>query len=598
MVRRSLLVVGTAALLSLSWVWLGTMVIAQNENARGLILIDEAHSPLSTIGMNPSLYEEGRGKYSGFAGTIQEMGYVISTLNPGEVLTTSRLHYVRCLVIVFSFGAYTQDELLVMQQWVLAGGRVLLILDYMPNDNIKELADLFGASVGSGEPGDALGDPIHHFGNLTSLLVLNRMSPHPITEGVREVEIYATTSIVASEATVLVRTDDDTIWTKSGGSVPNAPVMVLIRKGLGEVVVIGDHNLWDDRDSDTDGTVNLNERDDKRLLQNTISYLASGEREEGALVRATPSIPLASAAVAVGAGITVGATAVMSATGLGQQVDGAVSSLEIPDSIKKFLKFYTENAFKHLTKEEVEARRRGGLVSGRNILSLAFSALVLLLVFSYVEVNGLTGFADPNSLLSVMPYVFVTVVLGFVAEVLFAYVVAVTLDVWCEFRIWPYGLIALIVSGFGFLLPFGSPGRTDYEGNLDDGKAGLMATLKILSHLVLMLPFYVLLFLGYEVIGDAGLLVTAVSAAYSSFPFKPIEGQAIYRYSKPLWIAVFAGTFVLFISTTFKLLPSLSYLFIGLLAAALFAVILIVAKRRRVTPSADLLMPQPPPPPT
>jgi len=304
------------------------------------------------------------------------------------------------------------------------------------------------------------------------------------------------------------------------------------------------------------------------------------------LVRATPSLETASAAVAVGAGVTVGVTAVMSATGLGQQINAAVSGLKIPNPVKDFLKFYAEKTFKKLTSEEVVARKRRRLVSATELLSLTLSALILLLIFSYIEVHGLPSFTDPASLLSVLPHVMITVVFVFVLSQLFAFTTAAALDVWCQFKIWLYGLIALTVSGLGFLLPFGSPGRTDYEGELDERKAGLAATLKILSTLTLTLPFYVFLILGYKIIGDSGLLIATMSAFYSAFPFKPLEGQAVYKYNKPLWLTGFVGTFILFTSATFDAFPHTIYLFAGLLAAALFITTLAVTRRRRTVPLA------------
>jgi len=302
-------------------------------------------------------------------------------------------------------------------------------------------------------------------------------------------------------------------------------------------------------------------------------------------VRTTPSLQAASVAVAVGAGVSAGLTATVSATGLGQRFDAAVSNMKIPDSVKDFLKFYAEKTFKHLTREELEARKRRKFLSGRKLLSLAVSALVLVAVFSYVELNGLPKFLYPTALLSVVPYVLATVVLFFVVRVIVTSAVAASLSVWCEFRIWLYGLIALVVSGFGFLLPFGSPGRTDYEGEFDLRKAGLIAALKIFCDLAFMVLFYAFSVLGYKVMGDAGLLMATMSACYSSFPFKPLEGKAVYRYSRPMWVFLFAGALVLFISTSLNLLPSTIYLFGGLLAAALFVAFLILA-RRRLGPTA------------
>ena len=314
-------------------------------------------------------------------------------------------------------------------------------------------------------------------------------------------------------------------------------------------------------------------------------------------IRETPPPQAAAAAIVVGAGVSAGLTATMSVTGLAQQFNAAVSNLEVPEQIKGFLRFYAEETFKHLTPEELESRKRKKLISRAKLLSLTFSALVLLIIFSYVEVNGLPRFLDLASLMSVLPYVLMTAVLFFVAKEFMASLVAATLDIWCEFRIWLLGLLALVISGFSFLLPFGSPGRTDYEGDLDKKKAGLVATLKILCDLLFMLPFYVFLVLGFEVAGDAGLLIATMSAYYSSFPFKPLEGEAIYKYSKPLWVVIFAGTSLFFISTALDLVPSVAYLLSGFIVAILLVAVWVIAKRHVTVPVIPPPQPLPPPPP-
>jgi len=318
--------------------------------------------------------------------------------------------------------------------------------------------------------------------------------------------------------------------------------------------------------------------------------------EEPELARSTPSPSVAAVAVALGASVGAGLTAVASATGSGGQFNAAISSLPLPDSIKGFLKFYTEESFKELTGEELVARRRRGFISGRKLLSLALSALMLFLVFSYVEVNGFPNFADINVVLSVAQSVLVTVVAFFVIKELLAHGIAAALDVWCDFKIWLYGLAALVISGFGFLLPFGSPGRTDYEGDLDVDKAGIVAALKVFCDLMLMLPFWALLSLGYDVLGDTGLLMVTMSAYYSSFPFKPLEGEAIFRYNKLLWAGVFVGALALFISASLKLLPTVAYLIGGGAATVLAVSGLIVARRHRTTAVRPSLPPPPPPP--
>ena len=317
-------------------------------------------------------------------------------------------------------------------------------------------------------------------------------------------------------------------------------------------------------------------------------------------VRSPSSLPVASVAVAVGAGVSAGLTATAGATGLGQQFNAAVSRLDLPDSIKDFLKFYTEETFKHVTGKEAKVKRRKRYMSISRLLSLVISATALVVVLSYAELNGLSGFLNVSELMSVMPSVLITVVLFLVIKETVALIIGNMLNVLCELKVWLHGLVALLISGLGFLLPFGSPWRTNYEGDLDAKGAGLIGTLKILCDLALMIPFYGFTLLGYELTGDAGLLLSTMSAYYSSFPLRPLEGRAVFEYNKALWASLFAGSLALFVSCSAKLLPSTAYLLVGSLAAALFIGILILEKKRTSGRSAmegTLAIPPPPPPP-
>jgi hypothetical protein len=317
-------------------------------------------------------------------------------------------------------------------------------------------------------------------------------------------------------------------------------------------------------------------------------------------VRQPSSLPVASVAVAIGAGVSAGLTATAGATGLGQQFNAAVSRLDLPNSIKDFLKFYTEETFKHVTGKEAKVKRRKRYMSISRLLSLVISATALVVVLSYVELNGLSGFLNVSELMSVMPSVLITVVLFLVIKETVTLIIGEMLNVLCELKVWLHGLVALLISGLGFLLPFGSPWRTDYEGDLDARGVGLIGTLKILCDLVLMIPFYGFTLLGYELIGDAGLLLTTMSAYYSSFPLRPLEGRAVFEYNKALWASLFAGSLALFVSCSAKLLPSTAYLLGGSLAMALFIGILILEKKRtsgRSEMEGTVAIPPPPPPP-
>jgi len=95
------------------------------------------------------------------------------------------------------------------------------------------------------------------------------------------------------------------------------------------------------------------------------------------------------------------------------------------------------------------------------------------------------------------------------------------------------------------------------------------------------------------------MLLTTMSAYYSSFPLRPLEGKAVFEYNNALWASLFAGSLALFVSCSAKLLPSMAYLLGGSLAMALFIGILILEMKRargRSAMEGTVEIPPPPPP--
>jgi len=299
-------------------------------------------------------------------------------------------------------------------------------------------------------------------------------------------------------------------------------------------------------------------------------------------VRKVPLPEDTAVAVAVGASVTVGFTAFMGLSGFAQSFNKAISKLSVPDWLKDFLNLYAEKTFETLTSEEMKARKGKKMLSPRELLSLLFSAVALLTVFVYVEVNGLPNFWNMEYLSAAVPQVLISVVFVFVSSQVFSMVGAKVLSVWSEFKLWLYGLVALVITGIVFKIPFASPGKMEYQGDLDRKKAGLIATSEILCILILSIPFYLFYILGFTTMGDAGLLMTVMTACYSAFPFKPLGGEAIFRYHKGLWIATFILSFSMFICTILGLLPHVTYLLIGTATTLLFIGLILILKKEQI----------------
>jgi hypothetical protein len=289
----------------------------------------------------------------------------------------------------------------------------------------------------------------------------------------------------------------------------------------------------------------------------------------------------AAVAIAVGTGVTVGITALMSLGGFAQSFNGAVSRLPVPKWLKDFLNLYGEKTFETLTQEELLAAKRKKIITLREILSLLIAGAALLGVFVYVEVNGMPNLLNIQYLLAAVPQVLISVLLVFALSQMFSIISAKALGICCEFKMWLYGLVALLITGIVFMIPFASPGKVEYQGDVDPKRAGLTATSKILCILILCIPFYLFYVVGFDTIADAGLMMAMMTACYSAFPVKPLEGKEIFRYNKGLWIVTFISSFSMFVFTIFSLLPHLAYLLAGTVATLLFVGLILTLKRRQ-----------------
>ena len=58
--------------------------------------------------------------------------------------------------------------------------------------------------------------------------------------------------------------------------------------------------------------------------------------------------------------------------------------------------------------------------------------------------------------------------------------------------------------------------------------------------------FFVLLISGFTLIGSTGLAMCVILAFLDTFPVAPMNGKAIYGYSKLLWVLLFAVALTLY----------------------------------------------------
>lgn len=309
-------------------------------------------------------------------------------------------------------------------------------------------------------------------------------------------------------------------------------------------------------------------------------FVLHAEAERDGPLREPRSVHLVAEVAVVGAVVTAATAALMSFGGSGQAFNSAVSKLPIPDRLKDFLQLYGEAVFEKVDKAKLEALEKAAFITRGDLAALGISAIILTIVFGFVEANGLPGFLDPSVLIAVIPSTLLSVTIVSIAEELIEALCARTCRVCRQYRLWLYGLGAFLISGLLFLFPFASPGITRYQcSEISDKTKGLIVLSKMLVLLTLMIPFAGLFMLGFKIIGDAGLLLTLMTVCYSLVPLKPLAGKAVFDYRKEVSLIALVSVAILFYSWTVNLLPHVTYLAAGVVSGFLAAITLSQLRR-------------------
>jgi len=153
----------------------------------------------------------------------------------------------------------------------------------------------------------------------------------------------------------------------------------------------------------------------------------------------------------------------------------------------------------------------------------------------------LEAFASPE-FAQVLLISMLTVGVGFLLHELAHKVVAVRFGQIAAFRA-DYGMLALCIGAAlaGFL--FAAPGAVYHRGRITERQNGLVAVAGPLTNVALVavfLPF--LLFEGFlGSVGEFGVLINAVLAAFNMIPFGPLDGRKVKNWN----FGVFGATLVL-----------------------------------------------------
>ncbi len=187
-------------------------------------------------------------------------------------------------------------------------------------------------------------------------------------------------------------------------------------------------------------------------------------------------------------------------------------------------------------------------------LSVAFTVFLNPRAFEAI-VQGAQ--VDPRALALVLGMSLLTVGVGFLLHELGHKVVAIRFGQIAEFRA-DYGMLgfALIAAPLGIL--FAAPGAVHHRGRITTRENGLIALAGPLVNLALALVFLGVTAVGGQwlaAIGDLGIRINLLLAAFNMIPFGPLDGRTVLTWSPLVFAVTFAVTAGPALALLFGLIP-------------------------------------------
>jgi Zn-dependent protease len=240
--------------------------------------------------------------------------------------------------------------------------------------------------------------------------------------------------------------------------------------------------------------------------------------------------------------LTVGITSVFSSLGsaiseptsrVAQKINGL-----LPEILKKWLHKFISSKRKLVITEKTGHPLK---LTRLEMASYAVALAILTLAFVYAKVQTL------DEVLVVLPTILVTSIVAEFVKNFAVEVVARKLGVWTEHRLWYFGVAALLLSSLVFRTPFAAPSRNvHYSNKFTKRSLGLVSAMSVFVGFAFAVVFGVVFICGFALIGSIGLVMGLTMALFEALPIPPMSGKDIYDWSRPLWTALFAMTFVLY----------------------------------------------------
>ena len=194
----------------------------------------------------------------------------------------------------------------------------------------------------------------------------------------------------------------------------------------------------------------------------------------------------------------------------------------------------------------------------KELRDLLISAFALAAAFGIAISGGYAAFSSPWNLAITCLIALIGVSSGFILHEMGHRFMARRYGCVAEYRMWPAGLvIALASSLFGYV--FAAPGAgvissgTDSQGRaiLTKERAGLISMAGPVMTICLAGVFILLNMARPTLLFWLGAYINSWLAVFNLIPFGPLDGAAIFKWNKMVWVVVMAIAAMLFVLELF-----------------------------------------------
>ncbi len=204
---------------------------------------------------------------------------------------------------------------------------------------------------------------------------------------------------------------------------------------------------------------------------------------------------------------------------------------------------------------------RGGIsFSTRELRDLAVAWLALGVAFTIfidrsIADAALRGAIMPSTLALALGVSLATVGVAFLLHELAHKVVAVRFGQVAAFQA-DYGMLFLAVMSAlaGFL--FAAPGAVVHRGRITARENGLIALAGPVTNIGLAAVFLPVMLFGpglLGLVGSRGVSINLLLAGFNMIPYGPLDGRKVFRWSKPVYVAVAVPSVLLAVFALFGL---------------------------------------------